>query len=161
MQRPGQSFRITCWNMMRFRIWCMSITAAFRKSGKTCGKARKKLTGISQELDSQRGKMKNLKDEAKDQGNWTGYGNYTMQEIILGKVASGLRSTDLYNQKTVAGIQKGEKQITKAAQSLMITYDSLLKQRNTLEKLQELYAKQYEIAVNKHALGIGHRPGCF
>lgn len=56
--------------------------------------------------------MKNLKDEAKDQGNWTGYGNYTMQEIILGKVASGLRSTDLYNQKTVAGIQKGEKQIT-------------------------------------------------
>ncbi|MFR5732045.1 MAG: hypothetical protein ACLUD2_08860 [Clostridium sp.] len=39
--------------------------------------------------------MKNLKDEAKDQGNWTGYGNYTMQEIILGKVASGLRSTDL------------------------------------------------------------------
>ena len=98
--------------------------------------------------------MKNLKDEAKDQGNWTGYGNYTMQEIILGKVASGLRSTDLYNQKTVAGIQKGEKQITKAAQSLMITYDSLLKQRNTLEKLQELYAKQYEIAVNKHALGM-------
>lgn len=112
------------------------------------------MTGISQELDSQRGKMKNLKDEAKDQGNWTGYGNYTMQEIILGKVASGLRSTDLYNQKTVAGIQKGEKQITKAAQSLMITYDSLLKQRNTLEKLQELYAKQYQIAVNKHALGM-------
>lgn len=67
---------------------------------------------------------------------------------------SGLRSTDLYNRKTVAGIQKGEKQITKAAQSLMITYDSLLKQRNTLEKLQELYAKQYEIAVNKHALGM-------
>ncbi|MDA6584259.1 hypothetical protein OSK85_24665, partial [Escherichia coli] len=62
--------------------------------------------------------------------------------------------TDLYNQKTVAGIQKGEKQITKAAQSLMITYDSLLKQRNTLEKLQELYVKQYQIAVNKHALGM-------
>lgn len=36
----------------------------------------------------------------------------------------------------------------------MITYDSLLKQRNTLEKLQELYAKQYQIAVNKHALGM-------
>ena len=54
--------------------------------------------------------MKNLKDEAKDQGNWTGYGNYTMQEIILGKVASGLRSNpDLYNRKTVAGIQKARK----------------------------------------------------
>ena len=121
---------------------------------KNLRESKEKIDRNIQELDSQRGKMKNLKDEAKDQGNWTGYGNYTMQEIILGKVASGLRSTDLYNQKTVAGIQKGEKQITKAAQSLMITYDSLLKQRNTLEKLQELYAKQYEIAVNKHALGM-------
>ena len=121
---------------------------------KNLRESKEKIDRNIQELDSQRGKMKNLKDEAKDQGNWTGYGNYTMQEIILGKVASGLRSTDLYNQKTVAGIQKGEKQITKAAQSLMITYDSLLKQRNTLEKLQELYAKQYQIAVNKHALGM-------
>ena len=121
---------------------------------KNLRESKEKIDRNIQELDSQRGKMKNLKDEAKNQGNWTGYGNYTMQEIILGKVASGLRSTDLYNRKTVAGIQKGEKQITKAAQSLMITYDSLLKQRNTLEKLQELYAKQYEIAVNKHALGM-------
>ena len=121
---------------------------------KNLRESKEKIDRNIQELDSQRGKMKNLKDEAKDQGNWTGYGNYTMQEIILDKVASGLRSTDLYNRKTVAGIQKGEKQITKAAQSLMITYDSLLKQRNTLEKLQELYAKQYEIAVNKHALGM-------
>ena len=114
---------------------------------KNLRESKEKIDRNIQELDSQRGKMKNLKD-------WTGYGNYTMQEIILGKVASGLRRTDLYNRKTVAGIQKGEKQITKAAQSLMITYDSLLKQRNTLEKLQELYAKQYEIAVNKHALGM-------
>ena len=121
---------------------------------KNLRESKEKIDRNIQELDSQRGKMKNLKDEAKDQGNWTGYGNYTMQEIILGKVASGLRSTDLYNRKTVVGIQKGEKQITKAAQSLMITYDSLLKQRNTLEKLQELYAKQYEIAVNKYALGM-------
>lgn len=121
---------------------------------KNLRESKEKIDRNIQELDSQRGKMKNLKDEAKNQGNWTGYGNYTMQEIILGKVASGLRSTDLYNRKTVVGIQKGEKQITKAAQSLMITYDSLLKQRNTLEKLQELYAKQYEIAVNKHALGM-------
>ena len=85
---------------------------------KNLRESKEKIDRNIQELDSQRGKMKNLKDEAKDQGNWTGYGNYTMQEIILGKVASGLRSTDLYNQKTVAGIQKGEKQITKAAQSL-------------------------------------------
>lgn len=35
--------------------------------------------------------MKRLKDDAKDQGNMMNYGNYTMQEIILGKVASGLQ----------------------------------------------------------------------
>ena len=68
---------------------------------KNLRESKEKIDRNIQELDSQRGKMKNLKDEAKDQGNWTGYGNYTMQEIILGKVASGLRSTDLYNRKTV------------------------------------------------------------
>ncbi|MFR2766276.1 MAG: hypothetical protein ACLTA4_12085 [Clostridium sp.] len=36
-------------------------------------------------------------------------------------------------RKRWPAFQKGEKQITKAAQSLMITYDSLLKQRNTLK----------------------------
>ncbi len=115
---------------------------------------KEKLDRNIQELDSLSGNMKRLKEDAKDQGNMMNYGNYTMQEIILGKVASGLRSTDLYSQKTVASIQKGEKQITKAAQSLMITYDSLLKQRETLKKLQELYAKQYQIAVNKQGLGM-------
>lgn len=121
---------------------------------KTLRDNKEKIDRNIQELDSQRGKMKSLKDDAKDQGNWTGYGNYTMQEVILGKVTAGLRDTNLYSQKTVSSIQKGEKQITKAAQSLMISYDSLLKQRNTLKKLQELYQKQYEIAVNKHALGM-------
>lgn len=115
---------------------------------------KEKIDRNIQELDSLSGNMKRLKDDAKDQGNMMNYGNYTMQEIILRKVASGLRSTDLYSQKTVASIQKGEKQITKAAQSLMISYDSLLKQRDTLEKLQELYAKQYQIAANKRALGM-------
>ncbi|MEI3166868.1 MAG: hypothetical protein V8S58_01920 [Lachnospiraceae bacterium] len=76
---------------------------------KNLRESKEKIDRNIQELDSQRGKMKNLKDEAKDQGNWTGYGNYTMQEIILGKVASGLRSTDLYNQKTVARYSEGRK----------------------------------------------------
>lgn len=121
---------------------------------KTLRDNKEKIDRNIQELDSQRGNMKRLKENAKDQKNMAGYGNYMMQEVILGKVVSGLRDTNLYTQKTVSSIQKGEKQITKAAQSLMISYDSLLKQRDTLGKLQELYAKQYEIAVNKHALGM-------
>ncbi len=121
---------------------------------KTLRDNQEKIDRNIEELDSLSGNMKRLKDDAKDQGNLMNYGNYTMQEIILKKVASGLRSTDLYSKTTVSGIEKGEKQITKAAQSLMITYDSLLKQKNTLEKLQELYEKQYQIAVNKQALGM-------
>ena len=116
--------------------------------------AKDKIDRSVQELDSQQGNMKRLKDDAKDQGNMTNYVNYMRQELTFEAVASSLRSTNLYSKTTVANIQKGEKQIVKAAQSLMITYDSLLKQRNTLEKLQELYAKQYQIAVNKHALGM-------
>ena len=49
---------------------------------KNLRESKEKIDRNIQELDSQRGKMKNLKDEAKDQGNWTGYGNYTMQEIL-------------------------------------------------------------------------------
>ncbi len=121
---------------------------------KNLRETKEKLDRNAQELESQSMKMKNLKDNAKSQGDVGGIMNYTVQEMILKKTSSALRSSDLYTQQTVASIQKGEKQITKVAQSLMISYDSLLKQRNTLEKLQELYAKQYEIAVNKRALGL-------
>lgn len=121
---------------------------------KNLRETKEKLDRNAQELESQSMKMKNLKDSAKSQGDVGGIMNYTVQEMILKKTSSALRSSDLYTQQTVASIQKGEKQITKVAQSLMISYDSLLKQRNTLEKLQELYAKQYEIAVNKRALGL-------
>lgn len=77
---------------------------------KNLRESKEKIDRNIQELDSQRGKMKNLKDEAEGSGKLDRIpGNYTMQEIILGKVASGLRSTDLYNRKTVVGIQKGEK----------------------------------------------------
>lgn len=121
---------------------------------KNLRETKEKLERNAQELESQSMKMKNLKDSAKSQGDVGGIMNYTVQEMILKKTSSALKSSDLYTQQTVASIQKGEKQITKVAQSLMISYDSLLKQRNTLEKLQELYAKQYEIAVNKRALGM-------
>ena len=121
---------------------------------KNLRETKEKLDRNAQELESQSMKMKNLKDSAKSQGDVGGIMNYTVQEMILKKTSSALKSSDLYTQQTVASIQKGEKQITKVAQSLMISYDSLLKQRNTLEKLQELYAKQYEIAVNKRALGM-------
>lgn len=121
---------------------------------KNLRETKEKLDRNAQELESQSMKMKNLKDSAKSQGDVGGIMNYTIQETILKKTSSALKSSDLYTQQTVASIQKGEKQITKVAQSLMISYDSLLKQRNTLEKLQELYAKQYEIAVNKRALGM-------
>ena len=40
---------------------------------KNLRESKEKIDRNIQELDSQRGKMKNLKDEAKDQGNWTGY----------------------------------------------------------------------------------------
>lgn len=116
--------------------------------------AREKLDRNATELESQSLKMKHLKDSAKDRGEIGNLINYTTQEIILQKTATALKSSELYSKQTVSSIQKAEKQITKAAQSLMISYDSLMKQRNTLEKLQELYGKQYEIAVNKHALGM-------
>lgn len=81
--------------------------------------------------------------------------NYTTQEYILDRSLRSLRnSSTLNNKSTLSGIQRGEDQIVKGAQSLMLSYDTLRKQKETLEHLAELYDAQYQLAVNKRAQGM-------
>lgn len=117
---------------------------------------RQTLLNNVQELESYRWKMENLKEDAKDQYNIEGLINYATQEAILKAVVSGMSSSanSMLNRSTRASLQKAEYQFVKIAQSLMITYDSLSKQKETLGKLEELYAEQYKQVSDKQAVGL-------
>ncbi|MGN0157566.1 MAG: TolC family protein [Brotaphodocola sp.] len=133
---------------------------------------RQDLIKNAEELDSQKRKMKNLKDTAKDDmkaamaqdptskeslGLAGMYGNYAMQEAILDAVGGGIKSTaqaSLVSRTTLSSLQKAENQFVKIGQQLMIAYDSLTKQKNTLMKLEELYGEQYRISQSQLALGL-------
>lgn len=119
-------------------------------------KSQRDLYKNADELQSHKRKMEEMKDAAKDEGDIESYTNYYIQEATLGVVGKRMESagTNLLNKKTVASLQQGEDQITQAVQSLMISYNSLTEQRDTLSKLQELYDRQYQLTVNKRGLGL-------
>ncbi len=118
--------------------------------------ARQDLYKNVEELQSQKLKMKHQKENAEDDGNLEEMVNYSMQEAILDAVASSVNSaaSSFITRTMEASLQKMENQFTKAAQSLMISYDSLTKQRNMLEKLAGLYDEQYHLAVHRQAQGL-------
>lgn len=133
---------------------------------------RKDLIENAEELQSQERKMKEMKEYTEDEmeliisrdptssdlSGLTGMLiNYTMQEAILDTVGSSLNSTarsSLVSRTTLSSLKKVENQFVQISQQLMITYDSLNKQKTTLMKLEELYGEQYRIAVDQRALGL-------
>lgn len=119
-------------------------------------KTRQDLLRSADELASHQHRMENLKDAAKDAGDIEALKNYATQEYVLGLTSKGIESNaiNLLNKRAVAGLQQGEDTMTQIAQGLMISYDSFSKQRETLSKLQELYDRQYQMAVNRRNLGL-------
>lgn len=109
-----------------------------------------------QDLEGYQKKMKSLKENAEDDADWEGYAQYMMQDIVLGKVISGMNTTvsSILSTGTRNSLQKAENQLTMVVQSLMITYDSTAKQREVVSHLQQLYDRQYQIMVNKQAVGL-------
>ncbi len=109
------------------------------------------------ELESQRRKVKELKETAEDEGDVSALIVHTTNEYIFDAVISGLRPTAnslLMQTTTRSSIVKAENQITQAVQSLMIAYDSAVKQRDTLNKLSEMYEAQYQLTLREQTLGM-------
>lgn len=119
-------------------------------------KTQQDLLRNAEELASHERRMEQQKDDAMETGDLEAIKSYATQEFILGATSKGLESSaiNLLNKKTVASIQQGEDTITQAAQGLMIAYDSMTKQRETLTKLEELYGRQYQAALNRQSLGL-------
>lgn len=106
------------------------------------------------ELESQKLKMENLRDSAKessDPGDKASALNYGAQVLILDGSISYMEemSRTLNKKATLRNFQQVEDQFTILAQGLVISYDSLRKQREVMEQLQKVYDRQYQMTVNK------------
>ncbi len=120
-------------------------------------KAKRDILANVEELESQKRKMADLKDADMAQGEVDDAVHYATQEAILDGTSKAMKNSglaSLNSRSTLANIQRGEDQIVQAAQSLMISYDTLRQQKTTLEHLQSLYGEQYQLAVNKRSLGL-------
>lgn len=109
-----------------------------------------------EELEGYRFKMEHLTEQATADGDMVGIMQYMTQDITLGFVIPAMRkaSSSILSRSTMGSLQKAENQLTMIVQSLMITYDSTMKQRDMVEQLQKMYDRQYQLTLNKQSQGL-------
>lgn len=117
---------------------------------------RQDLANNLEELQSARRKASDRLDSAKDDGNLSAVINSTIQKTVLSAVIKAMNSAAVnpLSKSNLIQLEKAEKQITMYAQSAMISYDSLTKQRAVLTHMKELYDRQYDLAVKQQELGM-------
>lgn len=109
-----------------------------------------------EELEGYQFKMEHLTEQATADGDMAGIMQYMTQDITLGFVIPAMRkaSSSILSRSTMGSLQKAENQLTMIVQSLMITYDSTMKQRDMVEQLQKMYDRQYQLTLNKQSQGL-------
>lgn len=126
-----------------------------REASDTYSRSMKQYEDAWAELKLYQGRASSDKDDAKDAGNTEQYTYYTAQEQTY-KAAATSYYKMLDQMKTVSGTssqRQVERQMTVAAQSLMVNYETLRQQRDTLQKMKELYETQYELGIVKEGVG--------
>lgn len=96
------------------------------------------------------------REEAEDEGNMEDYAYYASEEAIYKSAAASYQ--DLYENmqslSSTSSLRQTERQLTAAAQALMISYDTMRLERETLEKMEELYQKEYDLAQTRLQAGM-------
>ena len=112
-------------------------------------------TEIKNELSWERREAKDDKKEAKDDGDMESYMEYASYDAIY---SSAIKSyNDMLKKLDRHSANKNrlslEKQLTNAAQSLMISYQSLTLQKENLIQMEHLYGQLYEETVAGNRAG--------
>ncbi|MGN0371920.1 MAG: TolC family protein [Enterocloster sp.] len=96
------------------------------------------------------------RDDAKDSGNAEDMIYYSAEVSIYRAAASTYKKMydSMQEQSGTSSQRRIERQLTVAAQSLMISYESLSHQKDTMGKAKELYQKQYELTITKQQAGM-------
>ena len=96
------------------------------------------------------------KEEAEDNGDTEDYAYYASEEAIDKSAAASYQ--DMYESmqetSSTSSLRQTERQMTVAAQALMISYDTMQLEKETAEKMCQLYEKQYELAQTKQQAGM-------
>ena len=95
------------------------------------------------------------KKEAKDDGDMEGYAEFSMLEEIYSSAAKSYNDMikKLNSTSSNQNRLQLEKQLTSAAQSLMISYQSVELQLEYMKKMLEVYKTQYNIAMLQNTSG--------
>lgn len=117
---------------------------------------RQDLANNLEELQSARRKASDRLDNAKDDGDLSAVINSTIQKTVLNVVIKAMSSAAVnpLSKNNLIQLEKAEKQITMYAQSAILSYDSLSKQRAVLVHMKELYDRQYALALKQQELGM-------
>ena len=96
------------------------------------------------------------KDEVVDNGDTEDFAYYAPEEAIYKSAAASYQ--DMYESmqetSSTSSLRQTERQMTVAAQALMISYDTMQLEKETAEKMCQLYEKQYELAQTKQQAGM-------
>lgn len=117
---------------------------------------RKDYTEIRDYLISERHSATDKKEEAEDDGEMEDYADYAVTEAAYqagiksyNKMIKKLDSTT--SNKTRISL---EKRLTNGAQSLMISWQSLSIQKESMKKMEELYRELYENTQTQKSVGL-------
>lgn len=127
-----------------------------RQNWEDLDKTYQKLQRGIEELRSGRRKAEREKDSAKKHGDIENQIGMAVQEkMINGAIDQmGTSARRLYRQGNLSSLRRGEDQLTMQAQSLMLSYDTTRKQMEIMNRLHQVYIRQYQIVQRKQALGM-------
>ncbi|MEY8336728.1 TolC family protein [Lachnospiraceae bacterium 62-35] len=110
---------------------------------------------IQTELISQARLMRDLKEKAEEEGEEEDTMYYAQQEGAYKSMAERYSDImDSYDKpRSVKSLRWAERELTRAAQTLMFSYNSLRLQRENQEKLKEVYDMQYQLAQAEAQVG--------
>ena len=107
-------------------------------------------------MESEKASANRNKKDAKDSGDMESYAEYASWEAIY---SSSIKSyNDMIERLDKYSANKNriqmEQELTKAAQSLMVSYEAVTLQKEYLTKMEQLSGKQYDIAVRQKQAGL-------
>ena len=129
---------------------------SIREMTKSSENTRQDYKEIRDFLKSERASASRNKDKAKDESDTERYVEYASLAEIYRSSAAGYN--DMIEKLDGYSSNKSrfslEKQLTNAAQSLMISWQSLKLQKEYLKAMEDLYRTQYENAQIKQSAGL-------
>ena len=106
--------------------------------------------------ESEKASANRNKKDAKDSGDMDSYAEYASWEAVY---SSSIKSyNNMIERLDKYSANKNriqmEQELTKAAQSLMVSYEAVTLQKEYLTKMEQLSGKQYDIAVRQMQAGL-------